>query len=169
MIIFVLGVLAISVAILVYALRASHNVGVIRDKLADCERENKKLSWENETMEKRLERSKQTVNQLKRQVERLKSDLHESRPEHMKKFESGKKVTAVDILLRDKVITSQDVADIEEFLRKNPLKMDLEGALIFKEKITAEQLSQANDKANAHNKALARAQKEAREEDRRQS
>ena len=64
--------------------------------------------------------------------------------------------TAVDILLRDNLITVQDVEDIQALLRKGPLKMDLEGALVFKEKITSEQLSQANDKANTHNKALAK-------------
>ena len=158
MLFFVLGILFISIAILVYALRASHSVGIIREKLADCERENKKLSWDKETLEKRLERSQQTVSQLKRQVDRLKQDLTESRPEHVKKFESGSKVTAVDILLRDNQLTEQDVEDVREFLRKNPLKMDLEGALVFKEKITSEQLSKANEKANAHNAALAKAQ-----------
>ena len=158
MLFFVLGILAISIAILVFALRASHNVSVVRERLAVCERENKKLSWENETLEKRLERSQETGKQLKRQVDRLKEDLSGARPEHVKKFESGAKVTAVDILLRDNLITAADVEDIQEFLRKTPLKMDLEGALVFKEKVTSEQLSQANDKANDHNEALAKGQ-----------
>ncbi len=157
MLVVVLGILAISVAILVYALRASHNVSAVREKLADCERENKKLSWENEALEKRLERSQQTANQLKHQIDRLKEGLSESRPEHVKKFENGSKVTAVDILLRDNLITVQDVEDIRAFLRKGPLKMDLEGALVFKEKVTSDQLSKANDKANAHNEALDKA------------
>lgn len=158
MLFFVLGILAISVAILVYSLRVSHGAGIIREKLADCERENKKLAWEKETLEKRLERSQQTNTQLKRQVDRLKEDMAQARPDHVKKFEAGSKVTAVDILLRDNVITPQDVDETKEYLRKNPLKMDLEGALVFRGKVTSEQLSKANEKANDHNQALAKDQ-----------